>query len=562
MISGRHARVLKTGDQFFVEDLDSRNGTFVNGRVLTERMLLTPQDHIQLAYNISARLELSDTIEPYVYKDDESSTIKGALAQDEKLGRLGVRTEAKLKAVLAITSSVAGTIDLRTLLPKILDTLFHIFPQADRGSILLKDDRTGEMIPRAIKLRREDSTEGFRLSRTVLHKVLHERTGILSENVSADSQFQASESIIGSAIWSMMCVPMLGLDGMPIGIISIDSQTRAGQFTQEDLDVLMIVAGQVGLSYENARLLENYLEEQKQSLDLRRQTDELKQYFSPKVVDALTVSDIEETLKPRVVDVTVLFCDIRGFSMRGERMAHDLESLLARCGQALELMTHHILEFGGSISDFQGDAALGYWGWPVAPPDGPLSACKAALAIHAEFAKARKIDDHPLADFQVGIGLAHGRAIAGKIGSKIQPKIGVFGPVVNLASRLEGMTKELRVPILLDETTGDYVVTHLPPTQGRRRRLARVRPYGLETPLTVYQLLPPAEDHTGITDEHIKTYESAVDAFTSGAWEDALYLLDKLPVGDRAKDFLQIAIGLHNYSPPRTWDGVYEMSRK
>ena len=362
MISGRHARLEKLGDQYFLEDLDSRNGTFLNGRPISGRMSLTPTDHIQFAYNISARLELGDTADLFITGDRDESTIKGELQHEDRFGRLGVRTEAKLKAVLAITSSVAGTIDLKSLLPKILDALFRIFPQADRGCILLRDVRTGEMIPRTVQYRREDAPETFRLSRTILQKVLNEKTGILSENVAADSQFESSESIVGQAIWSMMCVPMLGLDGVPTGIISIDSQTRSSHFTHEDLDLLMIVAGQVGLSYENARLLENYLEEQKQSLHLRRQRDELKQYFSPKVVDALTVSDIEETLKPRVVDVTVLFCDIRGFSLRGERMSHDLQALLERCSHALQLMTHHILEFGGSISDFQGDAALGYWG--------------------------------------------------------------------------------------------------------------------------------------------------------------------------------------------------------
>ena len=325
MISGRHARVVKAGEEFFLEDLDSRNGTFLNGRPINGRMSLTPADHIQLAYNISARLELGDTADSFVASEVEESTIKGELQHEERFGRLGIRTETKLKAVLAITSSVAGTIDLRSLLPKILDTLFRIFPQADRGCILLKDERTGEMVSRAVKLRSEHAPDAFRLSRTILQKVLNEKTGILSENVAADSQFDACESIVGQSIWSMMCVPMLGLDGTPIGIISIDSQTRAGQFTQEDLDLLMIVAGQVGLSYENARLLENYLEEQRQSLNLRRQTDELKQYFSPKVVDALTVSDIEETLKPQVVDVTVLFCDIRGFSLRGGRLLEFLD---------------------------------------------------------------------------------------------------------------------------------------------------------------------------------------------------------------------------------------------
>ena len=82
--------------------------------------------------------------------------------------------------------------------------------------------------------------------------------------------------------------------------------------------------------------------------------------------------------------------------------------------------------------------------------------------------------------------------MAGKIGTVDQVKVTVFGPVVNLASRLEGMTKILRAPILLDEATAAAVRRQVPREVARVRRLAVVRPYGLDTPLEVSELLPPA----------------------------------------------------------------------
>ena len=87
--------------------------------------------------------------------------------------------------------------------------------------------------------------------------------------------------------------------------------------------------------------------------------------------------------------------------------------------------------------------------------------------------------------------MATGRAVAGKIGTVDQVKVTVFGPVVNLASRLEGMTKILQAPILLDETTARIVRQQVPREVARVRRLAIVRPYGLDTPLEVSELLPP-----------------------------------------------------------------------
>src|SRR5580700_11476787 len=128
---------------------------------------------------------------------------------------------------------------------------------------------------------------------------------------------------------------------------------------------------------------------------------------------------------------------------------------------------------------------MGFWGWPISSAEAPLDACRAALGIRAAFVETFGRPDHPLGSFQVGIGVAHGRAVAGKIGTAEQVKVTVFGPVVNLASRLESMTRQLRVPIVLDEATARIVRPRLHSTEGRLRRLARLLPFGMETPVVV-----------------------------------------------------------------------------
>ena len=129
-----------------------------------------------------------------------------------------------------------------------------------------------------------------------------------------------------------------------------------------------------------------------------------------------------------------MFCDLRGFSQRLENEAGDLIGLLERVSRALGVMTHHILENSGVTGDFQGDATLGFWGWPFPSPDAAVNACRAALGIRAAFAKAAATKNHPLADFEMGIGIAHGRAVAGKIGTAEQVKVTVFGPEHRSAS--------------------------------------------------------------------------------------------------------------------------------
>jgi adenylate cyclase len=288
----------------------------------------------------------------------------------------------------------------------------------------------------------------------------------------------------------------------------------------------------------------------------------LSQFFSPVVLSTLAGSDPDVVMAPRKTEVSVLFCDLRGFSRESEKNADDLMGLLERVSKALRVMTQHILDQGGVVGDFQGDAAMGFWGWPLAQRDAVARACLAALAIRTQFETSGRDPAHPLADFRVGIGLATGPAVAGKIGTVDQVKVSVFGPVVNLASRLEGMTKILHAPILLDETTAKAARELATPQQARFRRVARVKPYGIDTPLTVTELLPPACDYPALSDEHLANYEAAFDALQEGRWTEAYSLLYKIPPEDQVKDFLTVFIAQHNRVAPTGWDGVIPLMSK
>ncbi|QDT42454.1 Adenylate cyclase 2 [Gimesia alba] len=295
---------------------------------------------------------------------------------------------------------------------------------------------------------------------------------------------------------------------------------------------------------------------------LERQQAGLRQFFAPPILSAIGDNLNTEILEPRECDVTVLFCDLRGFSQHAEDSSEDLIGLLDRVSQALGVMTSHILEFGGVTGDFQGDAALGFWGWPFSSDLAPLDACRAALAIRAAFEQIKLQPDHPLSDFRMGIGIAHGRAVAGKIGTSEQVKVSVFGPVVNLASRLEGLTKHLRVPVLMDEATAQIVRSKLDRREGRARKLARILPYGMERPVVVSELVPPETQAETLTDEQITCYETAVDCFVEGEWEEAFRLLHDIPPSDRAQDFLALQITRSNRVAPADWDGIIRFDSK
>jgi len=285
-------------------------------------------------------------------------------------------------------------------------------------------------------------------------------------------------------------------------------------------------------------------------------------FFSPGVLNLLSGTDAPHALDPRETDVTVLFCDLRGFSKTVEAAEGNLLAVLNRVSAALGVMTDNILRHRGAIADFLGDAALGFWGWPIDHPSKVEDACRAALGIRATFAEYGKDPAHPLHGFRVGIGIASGRAVAGGIGTAEQAKVTVFGPVVNLASRLQDMTKLLRVPILLDEPTAADIREHTAPDVARVRRLARVKPYGLDKPLIVAELLPPVGTEDAPSDEDIAAYEQALDAFLAGDWNASYKLLHQLPPDDRGKDVLTEFILKTNRTPPTGWSGVIPMGSK
>lgn len=287
-VSGSHASLDVTEDRISIRDLNSTNGTFVNGRQVIEAVELKHEDvikfgeaHLKLdAPSLRRQSEQSNPLlaqsrpaagqsETFDVITDDAATITGMLdCSGDPMGSLATNAEAKLRAVLEISRRLSGAHGLGEVLPAILDSLFGIFPLADRGCILLKHEETGELVARAMKHRNPQEDASIRLSRTITRQVLETKQGVMSVDAASDSNFSGGESIVDLKIHSMMCVPMLSQDNEPVGMISIDTQSLAGQFQEADLDLLISVAGQAAQAYENARLLDSFLQKQKQDNEM------------------------------------------------------------------------------------------------------------------------------------------------------------------------------------------------------------------------------------------------------------------------------------------------------
>ena len=310
-----------------------------------------------------------------------------------------------------------------------------------------------------------------------------------------------------------------------------------------------------------AELMAHFLGSIRTLRSLEHQHSSMKQFFSPAVVETLVSKEAELALEPREGPVSVLFCDIRGFSRKVEQSRGELPLLLERVSEALSVMTRSILKFEGVIADFQGDAALGFWGWPTQMDDSAIQACRAALTIHEAFHEASQDPQHPLHGFQVGIGIGHENAVAGRIGSQEQIKVGVFGPVVNLAARLQDLTKAMGVPILIDEQTAESASLELTAEEGYCRRVACLRPAGVDAPLNAFALISAQNGELSLTGEQLRAHEAAVEAVINNAWDEARRLLDALPLTDGPANFLRCALA-NLGEAPTDWDGAINMEDK
>jgi serine phosphatase RsbU (regulator of sigma subunit) len=284
-ISRQHAHIHKIAREFYVEDLGSRNGTFVNGQLVQGRQLLNNGDRLRIcdltlqfiaepeSREFGAPAGLSESgLAPALFVDDDGSrnstiTSKLDVSASHSGVRLSVRPEVKLKALIEITQSLSRTLLLDEVLPKLLDGLFKIFVQADRGFVVLRNGRDGPLVPRAVKHRRA-STDDSRISRTIVNKVVETKMAIISADAATDERYDMSQSIVVFRIRSMMCTPIINADGDVLGVLQIDTLDQRSRFQDDDLEVLASVATQAAIAIDNAELHSQAIRQQQVQRDL------------------------------------------------------------------------------------------------------------------------------------------------------------------------------------------------------------------------------------------------------------------------------------------------------
>jgi len=276
-VSREHARISRLGNDYYIEDLHSRNGTFVNGQAVLDQTRLNENDRLAICdltftfhetpCSAESPLSAGGSQAAAMMVDDARPASNSTVMSKVNISsgatglQLEVNAATKLKALVEIGKNLRSALGLDGVLPGLLDSLFAIFLQADRGFVVLKGSEKGNLIPMAVKYRRNEEKQTIRISRTIVNGVMESREAILSADAASDSRFDMAESIVDFHIRSMMCAPLIDSGGDALGVIQIDTLDQRNRFKREDLDVLASVACQAAFAVENAQLHEMALRE-------------------------------------------------------------------------------------------------------------------------------------------------------------------------------------------------------------------------------------------------------------------------------------------------------------
>ena len=292
-VSREHAMIRKIGPAYYIEDMGSRNGTEVNKVKIKARTALKHGNEIticgtsMLFYEEAPRPKLPEHMKRDQEQEEEfkdNSTVEATLQSSSSKQILEAQPSERLKMLLEVGIELTQTFRTEDLLPKIADSLFTVFRQADRAFIIMRED--DKLMAKVIRTRRPDEDDKTRFSRKIVNRCMDTGQAILSEDASSDTQFDMSQSIADCKIRSMVVAPLVSRnEGRAVGVIQLDTQDRFKKFTQDDLRLLMAVAAQAGVALENARMHESLVTRAELERDLEL-AKRVQKSFLPKKLPA------------------------------------------------------------------------------------------------------------------------------------------------------------------------------------------------------------------------------------------------------------------------------------
>jgi two-component system NtrC family sensor kinase len=280
-ISRRHAELAMQDQGWVLTDLNSANGTYINGVRVGKPHRLKHGDQIRvggtlLVYagdesvqqysggNIPTDLVTLDAGSLNV----DASVVASVPSSDESVVLAAPETAYAVKAwnvMRALTDVIGSLLPPDQMLARVLDVIFEEV-EVDHGVIFVRDDATGEMMPEVVRLRSgvrgEEKPKSVFASRTIIGHVVESRAGVLSTNAIADSRFQSGKSVQNLGMRSVICAPIVAREQI-LGVIHLDCQVTRHTYNEHELRLVTAIGYQAGLAIENARLVQSQMQQER-----------------------------------------------------------------------------------------------------------------------------------------------------------------------------------------------------------------------------------------------------------------------------------------------------------
>jgi len=270
-ISRRHAELTPDNGKWYLRDLDSNNGTYVNGKRITEPTLLHSGDQVRTGSTLWVFGRISNTVTTRPVRvlppERMDTSVEHTVASndDSVIMASPEPSEAAvthLKIIYELTQLVGRVFDRQTLLERVMDLVFEHF-EPDRGFILLRDHPDAKPEPVVVRYRSHPANKGegrISVSRTIVRHVMDKSEGVLSSNAMTDRRFAAGDSVKALGIRSAICVPIKFREHI-FGVLYIDSKIANYTFTEDQLRLITAIGVQTGMALENAQLYQQGLQQ-------------------------------------------------------------------------------------------------------------------------------------------------------------------------------------------------------------------------------------------------------------------------------------------------------------
>lgn len=286
----------------------------------------------------------------------------------------------------------------------------------------------------------------------------------------------------------------------------------------------------------------------------RQITKVFGQYVPPELVDEISEHPEALSLDGETREMSVLFSDVRNFTTISESL--DPKQLTLFINGFLTPMTKIIHQNRGTIDKYMGDAIMAFWGAPLKDPNHAKHSLIAGMKMIEEIKLlSSNFKDKDWPEIKIGVGINSGPMNVGNMGSEFRMAYTVLGDTVNLGSRLEGLTKNYGVEIIVSEYTKAAV------DDFAYRLLDRVRVKGKDQPVTIYEPLGLKSELSHDTHTELNSFDEAMQQFLQQNWAAAETLLKKLQQQYPQRKLYQLYLErieiYKNNPPPDKWDGVF-----